>query len=169
MSDKTAADSGYVVTAPYITVRVKDDVGSDVIQGYYEGATLPEGVNEDDLDKQVRKGMVAAKGSKEADAASPHGQRVTFDDMGNPLTPQQAEELEAQRQERRQARNDARQSRVSATPAPASEEPNAKPGNNDSREKWVAYATSKNAPAEETKPVNEGGLSRDALRDKYGA
>jgi hypothetical protein len=110
-TDKTDADSGYVVTAALINVRVKDDVGSEVIQGFYAGATLPEGVNEDDLDKHLRKGMVAEKGSKEADAATPYGQHVTFDENGNPLTPQQAEEREAQRQERRQARNDARSAR----------------------------------------------------------
>jgi hypothetical protein len=103
-TDKTEQDSGYVVTAPYITVRVKDNTGSDVIQGFYAGARLPEDVNEDDLDKQVRKNMVASKGSPEADAASPFGTRVTFDDNGNPLTPQQAADAEKARVERRAAR-----------------------------------------------------------------
>lgn len=56
-------------------------------------------------------------------------------------------------------------------PEPVVTQPDApagKPGNNDSRDKWIAYGTSKGAPAEETKPTAEGGLSRDALRDKYG-
>jgi hypothetical protein len=43
------------------------------------------------------------------------------------------------------------------------------PGGNDSRDKWVAYARSEDAPESELVPVAEGGLSRDALRDKYGA
>jgi hypothetical protein len=43
------------------------------------------------------------------------------------------------------------------------------PGGNDSREKWVAFARTKDAPETELVPTNEGGLSRDALRDKYGA
>lgn len=43
------------------------------------------------------------------------------------------------------------------------------PGRNDSREKWVAYARAKNAPDHEVAPLDEGGLSRDRLREKYGA
>ncbi|MEO3929244.1 hypothetical protein ABGB07_36145 [Micromonosporaceae bacterium B7E4] len=42
------------------------------------------------------------------------------------------------------------------------------PSGRASREEWATYATSKGAPAEETKPVDEGGLSRDDLRAKYG-
>jgi hypothetical protein len=129
MSDKTEStekDSGYVVTAPYITVRVKDSVGSDVIQGFYAGARLPVDVNEDDLDKQVRKGMVAAKGTEEADAASPFGTRVTFDDNGNPLTPQQAADAEKAREARRNERQSARSADTSTVKAPAGR-PAAKP------------------------------------------
>lgn len=66
----------------------------------------------------------------------------------------------------------ARQADPAATDEPVgtpSAPPADRPGSNDSRDKWVAYATGKGAPAEETKPTTEGGLSRDALRDKYGA
>lgn len=78
---------GYVVTAPYITVRVKDDLGSDVIQGFYKGGVLPEGVHQDDLDRHVRKGMVAEPGTPEADAATPFGESVRFDAGGVPMSP----------------------------------------------------------------------------------
>lgn len=98
------ADKGYVVTAPLINVRVKDQAGSWVLQGFYEGARLPEDVHPDDLDKHLDKGMVAAEGSKEADAATPYGKPVTFDDLGNPLTPQQAAEAERKRTERASTR-----------------------------------------------------------------
>jgi hypothetical protein len=37
-----------------------------------------------------------------------------------------------------------------------------------SRDAWAAYAGTKGAPEDETKPVDEGGLSRDDLRSKYG-
>lgn len=123
MNDKTEnaeKDSGYVVTAPLVNVRVKDDAGSYVIKGFYAGARLPSDVHEDDLDKQVRKGMVAKKGTEEADAATPFGTRVTFDDNGNPLTPQQAAEAEKARTERRNERQ-------SAKPAPPGRQPAAKP------------------------------------------
>ena len=39
------------------------------------------------------------------------------------------------------------------------------PGGNAGREDWAKYAKSKGAPKEET---DEGGLSRNELRDKYG-
>lgn len=44
-----------------------------------------------------------------------------------------------------------------------------KPRGADSREKWVAYARTKGAPEDELRPVDDGGLKRDELRDKYGA
>lgn len=44
-----------------------------------------------------------------------------------------------------------------------------KPGSNDSREKWVAYSRAKGAPDDELTPLDEGGLSRDRLREKYGS
>jgi hypothetical protein len=42
-----------------------------------------------------------------------------------------------------------------------------KPAGNATRDEWVAYATSKGAPNEETRPVEEGGLKQAELRDKY--
>jgi hypothetical protein len=98
---------GYVVTAPYITVRAKDDLGSDVLVGFYQGGVLPEGVNEDDLDKHVRKGMVAEQGTPEADAATPFGDRVQFDDNSNPMTPQQVADRDKARAERTATKADA--------------------------------------------------------------
>lgn len=60
-------------------------------------------------------------------------------------------------------------------PVVAEEEPkgpektNGKPAGNASRDDWAAYAASKGAPEEDTKPVDQGGLSRDDLRAKYGS
>lgn len=44
-----------------------------------------------------------------------------------------------------------------------------KPSGRDSREKWAAYAATKEAAEAELAPVDEGGLTRDQLREKYGA
>lgn len=57
------------VKAAYVTLRVKDASGSDVTQGFYEGAVLPEDANADDLARLVRKGMVEddGKAAKQAD------------------------------------------------------------------------------------------------------
>lgn len=144
----------HVVTAAYVTVRVKNNLGQDVLHGFYEGAVLPDDVNQSDLDRHVRKGMVAEAGTPEADAASPVGRPVEFDDGGMPLSEQ------------------ARRERAAAAPKPAAQQtpsPDGQPGKNDSREKWADYARSKGAPDAELAPSNEGGLTRDALRDKYGA
>ncbi|MFI5839450.1 hypothetical protein ACIA8K_07020 [Catenuloplanes sp. NPDC051500] len=42
-----------------------------------------------------------------------------------------------------------------------------KPAANASRKDWAAYAASQGAPDEET--AEQGGLTRDQLREKYGA
>ena len=75
---------GYKVTAPYVTVRVKDDLGSEVTKGFYEGGVLPDDANTDDLERLERKGMIAKEGTAEADAAVPHGKPVQFDAAGMP-------------------------------------------------------------------------------------
>jgi hypothetical protein len=136
---------GYKVTAAYVTLRVKNDLDQEVLLGYYEGAVLPEGVNEDDLQRHIRKGMVAEEGTEEAEAATPFGKPVTFDAAGMPVT---------------------------EPPKPASDRgqrTDGKPAGNASRDDWAAYAATKGAPEEETRAQDEGGLSRDDLRAKYGS
>jgi hypothetical protein len=43
-----------------------------------------------------------------------------------------------------------------------------RPAGNARREEWVAYARGQGADADDLKAQDEGGLSRDELRDKYG-
>jgi len=43
------------------------------------------------------------------------------------------------------------------------------PAGNAKREDWVEYSRTKGASEDELKSQEEGGLSRDELRDKYGA
>lgn len=59
------------VKAAYVTLRVKDASGSDVTQGFYEGAVLPEDANADDLARLVRKGMVEGDRKADKPAAAP--------------------------------------------------------------------------------------------------
>jgi hypothetical protein len=42
------------------------------------------------------------------------------------------------------------------------------PKGNASRDEWAAYAVTQGAPDEEIIPVEDGGLSRDDLKAKYG-
>lgn len=48
------------VVAPYVTLKVKDVAGSDVVQGFYAGAVVPDPVDGDSLQKHLRTGMVEA-------------------------------------------------------------------------------------------------------------
>lgn len=41
------------------------------------------------------------------------------------------------------------------------------PAGNAPREAWAEFAGKRGGPAEDTRPANEGGLTRDQLRDKY--
>lgn len=50
--------SSYTVVAPYVTLKVHDLNGSEVVQGYYKGAVVEDPVKGDSLDKHVRTGMV---------------------------------------------------------------------------------------------------------------
>jgi hypothetical protein len=97
--------TSYKVTAEYVTLRTNNDLGQEVLLGFYRGATLPESVNEEDLDRHVRKGMVAKEGSPEAEAATPFGPPVEFDERGLPLSERDRlarnkERAEAQRRPR---------------------------------------------------------------------
>lgn len=57
----------------------------------------------------------------------------------------------------------------SASGASVTAEQLERPSRGDSREKWAAYAKDRGAPEDELVPVDEGGLTRDRLREKYGA
>lgn len=48
----------YKVISAYATLRVPNDLGQEVLVGFYEGAVLPKNVNQDDLNRHLRKSMV---------------------------------------------------------------------------------------------------------------
>jgi hypothetical protein len=143
----------YVVTAPYVTLRTKDDLGSEILRGFYAGGVLPDDVNRDDLDRHVRKGMVAEEGTPEAERATSFGQPVAFDERGMP----KSEATLAAEREAAQRRRGGGSGDGSGAPA-----------GNASREAWAAFAAANGAPQEETASVEDGGLSRDELRSRYG-
>jgi hypothetical protein len=112
----------HVVTAPYVTLRVRDDNDQPVLRGFHEGAPVPASVNAEDLARHIRKGMVSEGAEAEPVVTEPVLEPVVV-----------------------------------------------KPSAGDSREKWVAYARAKGAPDHELAALDAGGLTRDRLRDKYGA
>ncbi len=49
----------YRVIAPYVTLRVPDVAsGKQIYHGFYAGGVLPDNVNQDDVERHLRKGMV---------------------------------------------------------------------------------------------------------------
>src|SRR6185369_8941549 len=113
--------------------------GGDVLLGYYAGAPVPPNANPEDVERLVRKGYLV-----EADSFA--GEHVAV--------PAAAATI-AERVDRAQAAVDAAQA-------------GGKPRGNASRADWAAYAASQGASEDETKAVEEGGLSQSDLRAKYG-
>ncbi len=124
-----------VVTAPYVMLKVRDDVlGGVTVREFYKGAVLPDGADKADVERLRGKGMLG---------------QVEFPDP-EPVVPQ--ERLSG-------SQKGAENSSVAAT---------GKPAGNASRDDWAAYAAATGAPQDDTRPVDQGGLSRDDLRAKYG-
>jgi hypothetical protein len=90
----------YVVTSPFVNLRAKDAAGTYVLRGFYAGGVLPDDAHPDDVEKHVRKGMIAEEGTPEADAASPVGKPVQFDEGGMPMSDAAVAEAERKRAER---------------------------------------------------------------------
>jgi hypothetical protein len=148
----------YKVLAPYVTFRIKDPVsGSDVLLGWYAGAPVPPNANAEDVERLARKGYIVEVDSFAGEhVAVPAGTPVPGEPPNVPVTEQPASAASiADRVDRAQAAVDA----ASA---------GGKPRGNASRADWAAYAGSQGAPEDETKPVEEGGLSQSDLRAKYG-
>lgn len=114
----------FKVLAPYVTLKVKDIAGQNVVQGFYRDGLVQNPVEDEAFEKHVRTKLI--------------------------------EEVKASKQEKQE-------------PAPPAAPPaDPAPAGNASREDWAAYAKSKGAPDEETRPVEEGGLKQTELREKYG-
>lgn len=60
----------YRVTAPYVTLKVKDVSGVTIVQGYYAGGVVQDPIEDDQFDKHVRNGWV-----EEAAASEPEPER----------------------------------------------------------------------------------------------
>lgn len=133
----------YIVTAPYVTLRVKDQTGAEVLLGFYEAAPVPDSVDKDDLERHLRKGMIAKAGTEEADAASPVGRPVQFDAAGMPAPAKTAGEGR----------------------------PDGQPALYASKSAWVDYAVTQRADgvSEEDARADAEGKSKAELLAEHGA
>lgn len=106
----------YKVTAAYVTLRVDNELGQEVLLGFHQGATVPDSVNQEDLERHVRKGMVAEEGSREADLLGvPAGTPVPGEPPNVPVTEASAANLSTGDRARRaqDATDDGRRTRRS--------------------------------------------------------
>ncbi|MEU4779258.1 hypothetical protein [Micromonospora sp. NPDC023633] len=94
----------HVVTAPYITLKVRDAAGALVVNEFYAGAIVPENADEADVKRLADKGMLAEQGSREADLlGAPAGTPVPGEPPNVPVqqemlsTPSQGERLQRAR------------------------------------------------------------------------
>ena len=58
----------YHVSAPYVTLKVRDMNGAEFVQGFYAGAMVSDPVAGESLDKHIRTGMIVAATRAEANA-----------------------------------------------------------------------------------------------------
>jgi hypothetical protein len=73
-TEKRMGADEYVVVAPYVTLKVKDDLGGVVIRGFNEGAVVKGAdVDEANLRHHVDTRLVAPKGHADAEFAGPAG------------------------------------------------------------------------------------------------
>jgi hypothetical protein len=150
--------STYVVTAPYVTLRIKDNnTGSHVLTGYYAGATVPEDVHPVDLDRHLQKGMVSETGTDQAELLGvPAGTPVPGEPPNVPVTEQPAVNLPTEERLRR------------ATEAAAGTD--ARPKDYASKAAWVDYAVAQRSPdvSEENARAEAEALTKPELVARYG-
>jgi hypothetical protein len=79
----------YVVTAPYVTFKAKDQAGGTVLREMYQGGTLPDDAEPDNVERLLEKKMIAEVGSKEADLlGAPAGTPIPGEPPNVPVTEQ---------------------------------------------------------------------------------
>lgn len=98
----------YVVTAPYVTLKVKDLAGGAVVGEFYQGAPVPESADAENVKRLVGKGMLAEVGTTAADLLGvPAGTPVPGEPPNVPVTEQSpASVTPADRLKRAQEAND---------------------------------------------------------------
>lgn len=72
--DKDMSADSFVVVAPYITPKVKDQLGNFQVRGYLEGGVIRrDDIDEESLRHHLDSGLMAAVGSDAAKFAGPAG------------------------------------------------------------------------------------------------
>lgn len=156
----------FVVVAPYVTLKMRDDAGGTVMRGMLEGGGFSrDDVDEANLRHHVETGLVAAKDSDEAEYAGPAGTpkpgeppNVPVEETGDPRRLPAQERLAAQQEAAQQAERQA--ARPDGQPAPYA-----------AKTAWVDYAVSCRADGvseEDARREAEGMSKADLIRTHGG-
>ena len=152
----------YVVTAPYVTLKVKDQAGGTVVGELYQGAPVPDSADPENVQRLVAKGMLAEAGTSEADLLGvPAGTPVPGEPPNVPVTEQSGASITpADRLLRAQDAND-RAERQTGDGRPSVRAP---------KDDWVTYAVSQRAEgvSEEDARAEAEGKSKAELVAKFG-
>jgi hypothetical protein len=91
-ADQVEKDMGadeFVVIAPYVTLKIKDQAGGFVVRGLNEGGTVKaEDIDEDNLRHHLETGLIAPVGSDAAMYAGPAGTPKPGEPPNVPVTEQ---------------------------------------------------------------------------------
>jgi hypothetical protein len=125
-ADQVEKDMGadeFVVIAPYVTLKVKDQVGSFVIRGFNEGGTVKsEDIDPDNLRHHLETGLLAPVGSDAAKYAGPAGTPKPGEPPNVPVTEQPVTSLpldeRLKRQQAAAAADEKRSAAANKRPAP---------------------------------------------------
>jgi hypothetical protein len=170
----------YKVAAPYVTLRWRDDRGTEMITGFYQGATIPETTDEATVARLLEKGMLIDASDPVADiVAVPAGTPMPGEPPNVPVAEVPSTSL-ADRLERAKdslksggrGRSDSDKSEKSASdkalekavdkPAPGTTAAQAH-AQSDPKADWVRYAV-----AQGEDPAKAEGMSKEQLTGKYG-
>jgi len=102
--DKDMGAKEFVVVAPYVTLKLKDEVGGFVVRGFNEGGQFTaEEIDEENLRHHLDTGLVAPVGSDLARFAAPSGTPKPGEPPNVPVTEQPVASLPLAERLQRQA------------------------------------------------------------------
>jgi hypothetical protein len=171
----------YKVAAPYVTLRWRDDRGTEVITGFYQGSPVPDTADEDNVQRLLDKGMLIDANDPVADiVAVPAGTpmpgeppNVPVAEVPNTSFVDRIERAKESLKSGGRSRSESSDRDKSASekalekavdkPAPGTTGQAQAPAQSDPKADWVKYAVSQGED-----PAKAEGMSKEQLTGKYG-
>lgn len=157
----------FVVLAPYVTLKVKDQLGGFTIRGFNEGGGVKrEDIEDASLRHHLDAGLMAPVDAPEARFAAPSGTPKPGEPPNVPVTETPVASLPLDERLRLQAEA---ADKAEADAAKAAEGP-AKPNARAARDEWVAYAVAHRAEgvSEEAAQAEADAMTKEELKAKFG-